>query len=360
MGITRVLKRHNRLFLVFLCGGATLSFYLSDHYTRRWSKNIVLEEGLNTCFSRLNNSYTAHLLGDTTSLALSPSFLGETEQCFSDVIAYSEKAQASWSREVVAPVNAISTETFRLHQKLGDAEPGTSEVMGPFRGVQERVDGVSALLSQQQSSSKAASFYAMATTYGLLFLALWQALFGFFLSGKGKKAQGTGAPPSLEGAPAFSDILAPCLERASGAIFKRGAHIHIEAREDLTVARSLLRGKSLEDALFFALQASLDLGAQEVTIRAKKKKDTLGLEVVSSGLHLPENRKDWGNLNKIDGVLGGDAGVNFRNLRRRKAFAVSFTLEPGRRPPEVQGPGPPAPGLGDTRPPPSTTVNRPA
>lgn len=330
-GITWALKRHNRLLNVFLCGGAALSFCLSDYYTRTWSKGVIVEEGIDTCFSRLHQSYTAYLLGDQTSLALSPSFQGETEHCFSDVITYSEKNLGIQSEEIEGHIHSVNAETYRLHRRLQDPTLEGGEVAASFESIQKKIDGALALLSREKSFHKDASFYGIYLTYGLLFLALWQSFFAFFLPYREKKKIQR-KPSSREGGMAFSDILAPCLERASGDIFKKGVRVNVVAKENLTIPHSFLRNRSVGDALFFALTSVLAQSPKAIKIKAFQGKGEFVLEVIPSGVQL-SGEEYPGHLAHIQKILGPESKASFKNSPGRKSATIHFALGPG---PSVQ------------------------
>lgn len=86
-------------------------------------KILALQEGLQTCFTRVHNSYTARLIGSGSNY-LNESFVANTEECFGEAIRVYENLQLD-NGVVLEDLNALSTDVSWFHQKAtATAEEG--------------------------------------------------------------------------------------------------------------------------------------------------------------------------------------------------------------------------------------------
>ncbi len=82
-----------------------------------------LNEGIQTCFMRVNQTFTAKLLGGNQSY-LTPSFLLETEECFGDIISLAEDSflKDRNQAELLRKINSLSSNVHWFHEKVGSAD----------------------------------------------------------------------------------------------------------------------------------------------------------------------------------------------------------------------------------------------
>lgn len=89
-------------------------------------KILALQEGLQTCFTRVHNSYTARLIGSGSNY-LNESFVASTEECFGEAIRVYENLNLD-NGVVLEDLNALSTDVSWFHQKAtATAEEGLFE-----------------------------------------------------------------------------------------------------------------------------------------------------------------------------------------------------------------------------------------
>jgi hypothetical protein len=103
-----------------------------QNFSTKNSKILALQEGLQTCFTRVHNSYTARLIGSGSEY-LADSFVKNSEECFGEAIRVYENLEIK-NGTVLEDLNALSTDVSWFHQKL-IAKP----VEGLFDGNPENV-----------------------------------------------------------------------------------------------------------------------------------------------------------------------------------------------------------------------------
>jgi hypothetical protein len=83
-----------------------------------------LKEGVNTCFSRISQTYTAKMIGDSGSGYLTSSFMTATEECFGDAMSMMEEKYEYALSGTFKLINTISSDAHWFHEKLST---GTTE-----------------------------------------------------------------------------------------------------------------------------------------------------------------------------------------------------------------------------------------
>lgn len=110
--------------LVSLIGLAITSVWISRHSQQ--IQNISnFQYGLNTCFSRVAQSYTAKLIGGNNQAYLSSDFSKLSEECFGESYSVLENVLKSNSDSLVE-LNSLSNDVHSFHEKL-EASDGTVE-----------------------------------------------------------------------------------------------------------------------------------------------------------------------------------------------------------------------------------------
>lgn len=103
-----------------------------QNFSAKNSKILALQEGLQTCFTRVHNSYTARLIGSGSEY-LADSFVKNSEECFGEAIRVYENLELN-NGAILEALNAISTDVSWFHQKLV-----AKSVEGLFDGNPENV-----------------------------------------------------------------------------------------------------------------------------------------------------------------------------------------------------------------------------
>ena len=80
----------------------------------------VYNEGIRTCFFRVNQSFTAKLFSNIGSRYLTESFTSTTEECFGDTISYFEEKLKGLLEDTSEQINTLATNVHLFHQKINN------------------------------------------------------------------------------------------------------------------------------------------------------------------------------------------------------------------------------------------------
>jgi len=135
--ITGLLANKRIVSSIFLLGGVLLFTYSIQENSQKLKRVTNLESGIQTCFSRVNQTYTAKLLNDQTSQYLTQNFQSLTEECFAEGILNVEEnlkkdlpiiakklstlaSNVHWFHEdSLLPANAASMDTSDEGRNIG-------------------------------------------------------------------------------------------------------------------------------------------------------------------------------------------------------------------------------------------------
>ncbi|OFZ40130.1 MAG: hypothetical protein A2385_10820 [Bdellovibrionales bacterium RIFOXYB1_FULL_39_21] len=137
--------------LVSLMAYSTINLH---SLTGKVSAVASVSEGIQTCFGRVNQSFTAQLLGGNRAYTTS-SFLVATEECFGDVIALSEDAFLGDEKavELMRKINGLASNVRWFHGKMGTVENKASATIPGKRVISGRFTVRSATGTDHTSSS---------------------------------------------------------------------------------------------------------------------------------------------------------------------------------------------------------------
>lgn len=116
--VVRKTKALKPLVILLMTAGLLASTYSVYNSSEKLKRASVLEGGIQTCFNRVNQSYTAKMLGDKYSPYIEANFTNITEECIADVInAYEENIGAEV--EVLAKkLNTLASDVHWFHGKI--------------------------------------------------------------------------------------------------------------------------------------------------------------------------------------------------------------------------------------------------
>jgi signal transduction histidine kinase len=107
---------------VFITLGLLAATFLVSEYSLQTSTKVKilsnLKEGINTCFGRVSQTYTAKMMNDSGSDYLTKSFMTSTEECFGDAISMMEEKFEYALAGTFKLVNTISSDVHWFHEKL--------------------------------------------------------------------------------------------------------------------------------------------------------------------------------------------------------------------------------------------------
>lgn len=96
---------------------------------------MVLNEGIQTCFIRTTQTYTAKLLGDLNSAYLRPDFMVTTEECFGETLALMEENFEKILVLEIKKLNNLSQDVHWFHQQIDGVSSTFSKSSKPDQEV---------------------------------------------------------------------------------------------------------------------------------------------------------------------------------------------------------------------------------
>ncbi|WP_417335552.1 ATP-binding protein [Halobacteriovorax marinus] len=121
----------------------------------------ALKSNLATCFSRVNQSYTAKVIGDANSMYLETGFMKTTEECLSEVNTFSQEVFASSAVKLGQALNALISDIHWFHERVEessssfsdkDAEVILSNLSDRFEKLEMKYDNVDGELISKEGS----------------------------------------------------------------------------------------------------------------------------------------------------------------------------------------------------------------
>ena len=335
--ISAVLARLYYPALVVLSVATMAVFSLTGYYNARIGAMATIEEGIGTCFSRLNRTYMSAALNRGERYDADRTFTATTEECFAQAVSYAQALSGAVGREIFGKVNFINNEVFWFHRALAD---GGNRFSGPtppdfgtrFANIQIAVDEALELASKAEAGLSSLLFFWVCATYAAFFLLVWYSLYGYFvLRGRAPKRWRSPEPASGGEKPAvveedsvlLADALASCFEKLSGRVFASGTKIDIKVREGFRVA---VDAKVLEEGLLCALEALVGAGVCGIVIEAKRTRRfnvvTFGASGASDGGAFVDTiTKAMGTAGSVEVKRSADGGL---------VVALSFHRTPKR------------------------------
>ena len=113
-----------------LCVGllVTASFFIQN-LSNRIRQITVLGEGVQTCYQRIHQSYTARVLGDLSAPYLEQSFLTSTGDCLADTMSFYEANLDGFLTGGVSLLNQVNSLTDEFHSKLDGLEGNPENIV---------------------------------------------------------------------------------------------------------------------------------------------------------------------------------------------------------------------------------------
>lgn len=147
----------------------------------------VLGEGVQTCYQRIHQTYTARILGDTSAPYLEESFLSSTQECLADSMSYFEAHLEGFLTGGVTLLNEVNELTHEFNTKLASMEGNPENVVASVLGRRferletkkdeflERLEGLSGNALASYSSLKW-SFFLLIGLVSFFFIGeLWNS-----------------------------------------------------------------------------------------------------------------------------------------------------------------------------------------
>lgn len=109
---------------LFLLAGLIFNTYSIQENARRIKRLTNFESGIQTCFSRVNQTYTASMLSDTTSNYMTQNFQNLTEECFAEGILNLEDRFKTELSQVAKKLSTLASNVHWFHEDI--LSPGSA------------------------------------------------------------------------------------------------------------------------------------------------------------------------------------------------------------------------------------------
>lgn len=157
-----------------------LLFSITPFFAGEKLKNSsLLTEGVGTCFTRVQQSYTAKIVGDSSSEYLRSSFFSDTEDCFGEVLGISKRTSIfSDYKAGLVGLNNLVSDVHWFHQGLkgtvgfnsGDDARKVAEKYGKLESARFTVEeALGALRKQAVSNFKYFKAFTIASIVAFAF-----------------------------------------------------------------------------------------------------------------------------------------------------------------------------------------------
>jgi hypothetical protein len=110
--LINVLENKRSIAGLFILAGLIFTTYSIQENSGQVKRLTNFESGIQTCFTRVNQTYTANLLGDTTSTYLTQNFQNLTEECLAEGILTVEN---SFQKELSGTAKLLSNLASNVH-----------------------------------------------------------------------------------------------------------------------------------------------------------------------------------------------------------------------------------------------------
>ncbi|MBC7537829.1 MAG: hypothetical protein H7281_03350 [Bacteriovorax sp.] len=116
--ISSFLEHKRSIAGLFLLAALVSNTYNIQENAGRIKRLTNFESGMQTCFSRVNQTYTAKMLGDTASNYLTQNFQNLTEECFAEGILNVEDSFKAELSQVAKKLSTLASNVHWFHEDI--------------------------------------------------------------------------------------------------------------------------------------------------------------------------------------------------------------------------------------------------
>lgn len=151
--IVNIFENKRILIGMLVLGGLIYSTYSIQESSNQMKQVTNLESGIQTCFTRVNQSYTANMLGDNASTYLTQNFQNLTEECFAEGILSVENGLKASLPNVAKLLSTLASNVHWFHEDV--LAPANSMVKnGKGRDVGSRFEKIETTKDQVLESTE--------------------------------------------------------------------------------------------------------------------------------------------------------------------------------------------------------------
>lgn len=152
--ISNLLQNKRSIAGLFLLAGLVFTTYKIQENSGRIKRLTNFESGIQTCFSRVNQTYTAKMLADTTSDYLTQNFQNLTEECFAEGLLNIEDRFKTELSQVAKKLSTLASNVHWFHEDI--LSPGSARAIaddGESRDVGTRFEKIESTKDEILESS---------------------------------------------------------------------------------------------------------------------------------------------------------------------------------------------------------------
>ncbi len=155
-----VFESKRSLLGICLLGSLVFTTYSIQENSNTIKKLSNFESGIQTCFTRVNQTYMANLLGDTASVYLTQNFQNLTEECLAEGILTAENSFQDKMTGALKQLSHLASNVHWFHEDIlaptsGKTLSGTTEVRdvnSRFEKIETTKDQILETVTQDKAS----------------------------------------------------------------------------------------------------------------------------------------------------------------------------------------------------------------
>lgn len=125
--LSNLLESKRNVAGIFLLAALVAVTYNIQENSTRIKRLTNFESGMQTCFARVNQTYTAKMLGETTSNYLTQNFQNLTEECFAEGILNVEESFKTELSQVAKKLSTLASNVHWFHEDI--LSPGSARAI---------------------------------------------------------------------------------------------------------------------------------------------------------------------------------------------------------------------------------------
>ena len=152
-------RRNSSLFTSSLLASFIGLWFVFSWFQNHLNENIKLNEGLETCFRRASQTYSARMIGGVSNY-VSSSFTGVTEECFTDLSELiNHSVLLKNNKNFISNLKELVNGVYWFHRKKGFDEPFTNnegdefeELTATFEEMESLKENLGMILSLERTT----------------------------------------------------------------------------------------------------------------------------------------------------------------------------------------------------------------
>lgn len=167
-------KRKRSFLAVSLVGAVVVAGVTMKNSATQKAELAVLAEGIQTCFLRVNQSFTAKLIGQNNLEYLGSNFFTTSEECFAEALGTVKNQFKTDTKNLLRNMNGLSSEVHDLHGKFRATDEKPEAIAATFSRIESFKDDTLEEITTLQESAQGT--FALARQLFFIFSGLFPLL----------------------------------------------------------------------------------------------------------------------------------------------------------------------------------------